>query len=72
VNFGGGFDGFVPLRTLRGDWWEMNEENTAIIAQGSGAVIHLGDAAKVTVDSVDKARGRVDLNAVALGAPATK
>ena len=72
VNFGGGFDGFIPVRTLRGDWWEMNEENTAIIAQQSGAVIHLGDAAKVVVDSVDKARGRVDLHAVALGAPATK
>ena len=67
VNFGSGFDGMIPLRSLRGDWWEVNPEGTILSAQGSGRAIHLGDAAEVTVDRLDVLRGKVDLKPVAVG-----
>lgn len=67
VNFGGGFDGMVPLAALRGDWWEMAEEGTAIFASSSGAVIRLGDPAEVMIERIDAVRGRVDLRPIAIG-----
>ena len=67
VNFGGGFEGLVPLRSLRGDWWELNAEGTMLSAEGSGRVIHIGDPAEVTVDRVDVTRGKVDLLPLAIG-----
>jgi ribonuclease R len=67
VNFGGGFEGLVPLRSLRGDWWELNAEGTMLQAEGSGAILHIGDPAEVTVDRVDVTRGKVDLKAIAIG-----
>lgn len=66
VNFGSGFDGMVPLRALRGDWWEANAEGT-ILSADSGRAIHLGDKAEVTVDRLDVLRGKVDLRPVAIG-----
>lgn len=66
VNFGGGFDGLIPLRALRGEWWELSDEGTSLYAQ-SGAVIRLGDRAEVSVDRVDVPRGRVDLVPHAIG-----
>lgn len=67
VNFGGGFDGMVPLAALRGDWWEVADEGTALFASSSGAVIRLGDPAEVMVERIDAVRGRVDLRPVAIG-----
>jgi ribonuclease R len=67
INFGGGFDGMVPLGSLRGDWWEMADEGTALFASSSGAVIRLGDPAEVMIDRIDAVRGRVDLRPVAIG-----
>lgn len=67
VNFGGGFDGMVPLASLRGDWWEMADEGTAIFASSSGAVIRLGDPAEVMIERIDAVRGRVDLRPIAIG-----
>ncbi len=67
VNFGSGFDGMIPLRSLRGDWWEVNPEGTILSAASSGRAIHLGDAAEVTVDRLDVLRGKVDLKPVAIG-----
>jgi ribonuclease R len=60
VRFSGGFEGFVPLRRMRGDWWDLNEEGTVLHAQG-GRRIRLGDSMRVEVDRVDAPRGRVDL-----------
>ena len=62
VRFGEqGFEGFLPVRRLRGDWWELNEEGTALLAEGSGRALRLGDPIAVTVDRVEAPRGRVDL-----------
>jgi ribonuclease R len=61
VRFGEeGFEGLLPARRLRG-WWELNELNTALVAEGSGRELHLGERVEVTVDRVEPARGRVDL-----------
>ena len=62
VRFGDeGFEGFLPARTLRGDWWELNEFGTALVGERTGSTIKLGDPVEVTVQRVDAPRGRVDL-----------
>ncbi|MEA2448154.1 MAG: ribonuclease [Thermoleophilaceae bacterium] len=62
VRFGDdGFEGFLPARTLRGEWWELNEFGTMLIGERSGKTIKLGDPVEVSVRRVDTARGRVDL-----------
>ena len=60
VDFGGGFEGFLPVRRLRGGWWDLNEEQTMLVANG-GRRLRLGDSVKVTVGRVDAPRGRCDL-----------
>jgi ribonuclease R len=62
VKFGDeGFEGFLPLRRMRGDWWELNEHETMLIGTETGRVIRLGDPIHVEVARVDTLRGRVDL-----------
>jgi ribonuclease R len=63
VAFGpeGEFEGLLPMRRLRGDWWELNEEATMLVGTRSGGAIRLGDPIAVRVGGVDPARGRVDL-----------
>ena len=55
------FEGLAPVRRMRGDWWELNEEATMLVGTRSGSSIRLGDPLRVRVDSVDAPRGRVDL-----------
>jgi ribonuclease R len=62
VSFGDeGFEGFLPARTLRGEWWDLNEQGTMLVGERSGRVVKLGDPVEVTVRRVEPARGRVDL-----------
>jgi ribonuclease R len=56
-----GFEGFLPSRRLR-DWWTLNEQGTALIAESSGRRLRLGDPVEVMVDRVEAPRGRVDLS----------
>jgi ribonuclease R len=58
---GGSFEGMLPVRRMRGDWWELNEQGTVLVGTRNGGAIRLGDSVSVRVDSVDTARGRVDL-----------
>ncbi len=53
--------GLLPVRRLRGDWWELNEEGTVLRGEESGRAIRLGDPVRVRVERVDAPRGRVDL-----------
>jgi ribonuclease R len=62
VVFGDGHEGLLPVRRLRGDWWELNEEGTILFGTRTGATIRLGDPVRVRVTSVDAPRGRVDLD----------
>jgi ribonuclease R len=63
VAFGpdGSFEGLLPVRRLRDDWWELNEQATMLIGTRGGGAIRLGDTIAVGVDSIDPPRGRVDL-----------
>lgn len=61
VAFGDGHEGMLPVRRLRGDWWELNELETMLIGSESGKALRLGDPVMVRVERVDAPKGRVDL-----------
>jgi ribonuclease R len=61
------FEGMLPVRKLRSDWWELNEEGTMLVGTRNGGAIRLGDPIGIEVERVDAPRGRVDL----LPAPAS-
>jgi ribonuclease R len=63
VAFGedGEYEGMLPVRRLRDDWWELNEHGTALIGTRNGGALRLGDTISVTVGGIDAPRGRVDL-----------
>jgi ribonuclease R len=62
VRFGDeGFEGFLPARTMRGEWWELNEQGTALVGERTGKTVRLGDPVDVAVRRVEAPRGRVDL-----------
>jgi len=63
VAFGedGEYEGLLPVRLMRDDWWEANEHGTALIGTRSGRALRLGDSIAVRVGGVDAPRGRVDL-----------
>ena len=66
VSFGERYEGMLPVRRLRGDWWELNELETMLIGAQSGGALRLGDPVVVQVERVDAPRGRVDLSPVEL------
>jgi len=55
------YEGFLPARLLRGDRFDLNETETALIGRTSGGVLRLGDPVAVRVEGIDAPRGRVDL-----------
>jgi ribonuclease R len=55
------FEGMLPVRRLRGDWWELNEQGTILVGTRGGGAIRLGDPIQVQVGQIDAPRGRVDL-----------
>ncbi|MSX01794.1 MAG: RNB domain-containing ribonuclease [Actinobacteria bacterium] len=58
---GGAHEGFLPVRRIKGDWWDLNEQGTIMTGSRTGTTIRFGDRLKVKVDRIDTARGRVDL-----------
>jgi ribonuclease R len=68
VAFGDGYEGMLPVRRLRGDWWELDEAETMLVGSQSGMALRLGDPVTVQVERVDAPRGRVDLSPVQLRA----
>ena len=66
VAFGDGHEGLLPVRRLRGDWWELDELEVMLVGAQSGKAIRLGDPATVQVVRVDPPRGRADLSPVEL------
>lgn len=65
VTFGGelgeGYEGLIPVRKMRGDRFDLNPEETALIGGKSGKAFRFGDPVRVTVERIDGPRGRVDL-----------
>jgi ribonuclease R len=66
VAFGDGHEGLLPVRRLRGDWWDLDELEVMLIGAQSGKAIRLGDPVVVQVERVDAPRGRADLSPVEL------
>jgi ribonuclease R len=66
VAFGDGHEGMLPVRRLRGDWWELDPLEVMLIGAQSGKAIRLGDPVVVQVERVDAPRGRADLSPVEL------
>jgi ribonuclease R len=66
VAFGDGHEGLLPVRRLRGDWWDLDPLGVMLVGAQSGKAIRLGDAVTVQVERVDAPRGRVDLSPVEL------
>jgi ribonuclease R len=60
-----GYEGLLPVRALRDDWWDVNETETMLVAR-SGKRIRIGDEVTVQVEKIDAPRGRVDLLPVTL------
>ncbi|MGK2954930.1 MAG: RNB domain-containing ribonuclease [Solirubrobacterales bacterium] len=65
VNFGGKlgdvYEGFIPVRKIRGEYFDLNQEETALVGSKTGRAVRFGDQLAVTVERIDTARGRVDL-----------
>ena len=61
------YEGFLPARRIRGERFDLDETETALVGAKSGRRVRLGDPVEVRVDGVEAARGRVDL--VPVGEP---
>jgi ribonuclease R len=55
------YEGFVPARRLRGERFELNATETALVGSRTGRAVRMGDPISVRVDRVEPPRGRVDL-----------
>jgi ribonuclease R len=58
---GAACEGFLPARMLRGEYFDLNVERTALIGRKTGRRLRLADPIAVTVRSVEPPRGRIDL-----------
>ena len=50
------YEGFLPARLLRGDRFDLNETETALVGRRSGRALRLGDPVAVRVDAVEAPR----------------
>jgi ribonuclease R len=62
VRFGEVFEGFLPARRLRGDFFEVNALGTALRGRRGGRTFRLGDPIEVRVEEVRRAQGKVELS----------
>jgi len=65
IRFGGElgdvYEGMLPVRRMRGDHYDLNATETALVGKRNGHQIRLGDPIEVRVSGVEAPRGRVDL-----------
>ena len=61
-----GYEGMLPVRRLRGDWWELNELETMLVGASPASASASATRCAVQVEKVDASRGRVDLVPVEL------
>ncbi|HEX7059526.1 MAG TPA: RNB domain-containing ribonuclease [Solirubrobacterales bacterium] len=55
------YEGFVPARLLRGEYFALNETETALVGRRSGRALRLGDPISIRAGKIDLSNGRVDL-----------
>jgi ribonuclease R len=61
VRFDEVFEGYVPARSLGGDYYELNALGTALEGRRSGRAYRLGDPLAVRVEKIERAEGKVEL-----------
>jgi ribonuclease R len=61
ARFGDVFEGFVPARRLRGDYYELNDLGTALVGRRGGQRYRLGDEIDVRVEEIRRAEGKIEL-----------
>jgi ribonuclease R len=61
VRFGDVYEGYVPVRRLGGDYYEINELGTALVGRRSGKRYRLGDRLEVVVEDIRRNEGKVEL-----------
>jgi len=61
VRFGDVFEGMLPARRLPGEFFQLNEEATALVGRRSGRRYRLGDPISVRVESIARHEGKVEL-----------
>jgi len=62
VRFGEVFEGFLPVRRLPGDYFEISPLGTALHGRRGGRAFRLGDPIEVRVEKVRRAEGKVELS----------
>ncbi len=62
VRFGDVFEGYVPVRRLPDDYFELDPLATALVGRRTGRRYRLGDSASVRVESIDRPAGKVELS----------
>jgi ribonuclease R len=68
ARFGEVFEGFVPARKLRGDYYELNDLGTALVGRRGGRRYRLGDEIEVRVEEIRRAEGKIELATAGSGA----
>ncbi len=61
VRFEDCYEGYVPARSLRGDFYVLSDKGSALVGRRSGRPYRLGDRMNVRVVRIDKLRGKVEL-----------
>jgi ribonuclease R len=62
IRFGEVFEGYLPVRRLGGDYFELNDLGTAMAGRRSGRSYRLGDPIEVLVEQIEKPEGKVELS----------
>lgn len=55
------YQGFLPARDLPGDYYELNEDETALVGRRTGKSYRLADLLPIQVVGIDVARGKVNV-----------
>jgi ribonuclease R len=61
VRFGEVFEGFLPVRRLGEDYFELDRLGTALVGRSTGSRLRLGDGIEVRVEGVRRSEGKVEL-----------
>jgi ribonuclease R len=61
VRFDEVFEGYLPVRFLAGDYYELDPLGVALVGRRSGRSFRLGDRISVRVERIEKPTGRVSL-----------
>jgi len=61
VRFGEVFEGYLPVRRLGGDYFELNELGTALVGRRTNRTLRLGDTIEVVVGEINRPQGKIEV-----------